>query len=770
MTASLSIPDDATVRRVQWPVSGMTCVGCARSIDRALSEEPGVLEVKVNFSAEQVSVTFKEEQVDTARLKDLIRQAGFQVVEARRGQSTEQAVTEASEADSAKRLRMLGLCIALTLPLFLLSMGRDFGIWGDWAHANWVNFLMLALALPVQWIAGWEFYQAAFRSLRQHLANMDVLVAMSTSTAFVYSVWVTFARVTGSDLAGKHVYFETSATIITLILAGRWVESRAKSRTGAAIEKLLGMQPNVACVIRNLQEVSIPIEEVVVGDQVVVRPGERMPVDGVVSSGESEVDESVITGESLPVAKTVGSKVVGATINCDGLLRVKAESIGADSVLSRIVAQVEHAQSTKAPIAQLADRISHVFVPLVIAVALVAFCVWTFVIGDFTQGMLRMISVLIISCPCAMGLATPLAVMVGMGRGAENGILFKSSQALQRLGDVTHLMLDKTGTITTGKLKVTDVVTGEETTETELLSVAAAVERGSEHPVAAAILSAAEQANAESLQAESFQGTPSFQSVPGRGVRATVHHRVVRVGNRNWVRESSSGNAEWFEGVATDLQGQAKTVMWVSVDGVVIGLIAVADTIKPSSRSAIANLLEAGLELSIVTGDNATTAERIAKEVKIQRVFAEVLPHEKADRVVQLQEQGDVVGMVGDGINDAPALARADVGIAIGTGTDVAIESSDVTLLGGDLDGASKAIRLSVVTMRNIQQNLFWAFAYNVLLIPIAAGVLAGFPWLPLMIRELHPIMAALAMVLSDFVIVGNALRLRRAKLVSDEK
>ncbi|TWU04286.1 heavy metal translocating P-type ATPase [Stieleria varia] len=744
---------------VEIPISGMTCVGCSRSIETALTAEPGVDTAVVDFVGRKAKVSYDSGEVSLEQLKRTVRSAGFEVVEESDRQSLSESIAQSESRQHTRRKFFLTIAVVFTVPLFILSMGRDFGLWGQWSHADWVNYLMFAMAIPVQFAAGAEFYVQAMKSLRRGYASMDVLVAISTSVAFFYSVWVMVMLSMGATQWGHHVYFETSATIITLVLVGRMIESRATSRTGAAIENLMGMQAKTARVIRDLQQVDVPIDEVRVGDQVVIRPGERIPVDGTVIAGESAVDESMITGESLPVEKSPGMDVVGATINRDGSLTVRAKHLGKDSALARIIHQVQQAQSTKAPIAQLADRISNVFVPVVAAIAAIAFCVWYFAFDDFTQAMLRAISVLIISCPCAMGLATPLAVMVGMGRGAENGILFKSSTALQRSRDTTVVLLDKTGTISQGKLAVTDVVASEGFAESELLRLAASIERGSEHPIASAITEHAK------IPLEQLPDASEFRGTAGRGVSGQIEGQSLHAGNRKWLQDLSVTGLDAMSQQAVDLQNTAKTVVWVAVDNRLAGLIAVADTIKPKSSGAIAALKRQGLRVAMVTGDNADTAAAIASDVSLDEVYSETLPADKAELVRSLQADGQVVAMVGDGINDAPALAQADVGIAIGTGTDVAIESADVTLLGGDLAGVSKALTLSKATIRNIKQNLFWAFGYNVLLIPIAAGVLAGFSSLPIFLRELHPIMAALAMVLSDFVIVANALRLRKTPL-----
>jgi Cu+-exporting ATPase len=741
-------------RTLELPLAGMTCVGCAKSIELALGRKSGVLQSLVDFPSSQVRVTFDDARIDKAEVVQTIRDSGFEVVEADEGESLEDAIDSANRAESKRQWTRLWVGGALTLPLFVLSMGRDFGLVGNWAHSTWVNWLMFALATPVQFYVGWEYYRNAIKSLKNANANMDVLVAMGATTAYLFSVLVLLSLTFGNRLWGEHLYFETSATIITLILLGRIVESQAKGKTGAAIQKLLGLQAKTARVQRHGQQIDLPLAQVVVGDMVIVRPGEKIPVDGVVLSGQSAVDESMLTGESLPVDKSAGMSVVGATVNRQGLLTIEAQKLPGDSALARIVQQVKQAQASKAPIQLLADRITNVFVPIVVGVALLAFGVWYFVIGDLNQALLRMISVLIISCPCAMGLATPLAVMVGMGRGAEQGILFKSSEALQRMGDVTQVVLDKTGTITQGSLSVTDVIPTADYSRERVLELAASLERASEHPLAAAIVAAAVE------QGIALTDPHEFLSTAGQGVVGVVGSKRMQIGKRAWL-DLDQGSTQDIDSHALQLERQAKTVMWVAADGVVVGLIAVADTLKPSSSAAIAQLKELGLKVAMITGDNTHTARATGEQVGITEILAETLPGDKAARVQQLQSQGGVVAMVGDGINDAPALACADVGIALGTGTDIAIESADVTLLRGDLNSVPQALRLSKATLRNIKQNLFWAFAYNVLLIPVAAGVLASFTSLPLMLRELHPIMAAFAMILSDMIIVANALRLR---------
>jgi Cu+-exporting ATPase len=604
---------------------------------------------------------------------------------------------------------------------------------------------------------GWDYYVGAYKSLRNRSANMDVLVAMGSSAAYFYSVAVLIALTMGSTALGEHVYFETSATIITLIVLGKLLEARAKGRTSEAIKKLMGLRPKTARVLRDGVQKDIPIEEVVVGDTVIVRPGEKIPVDGRVIDGRSAVDESMITGESLPADKLIGDEVIGATINKQGLLTVEATRVGKETALAQIIKMVEQAQGSRAPIQRLVDQVAAYFVPFVIFVAALTFVVWIAVTGDFTTALIRMIAVLVIACPCAMGLATPTSIMVGVGKGAEYGILFKNSAALEQAHKITAVILDKTGTITRGELAVTDIVASSQASLSgdELLRLAASAEQGSEHPLGEAIVrQAAELGLSLSIPA-------AFEAMSGFGIAADVDGHKVLLGNHRLMQQEQV-TFNGLEPKAEQLQNEAKTAMWLSVDGQASALIAVADTIKDDSRAAIDQMHQLGLTVAMLTGDNAATARSIADEAGVDRVMAEVLPGEKADHVAQLQEEGYVVAMVGDGINDAPALAQADVGIAIGTGTDVAMEAADVTLMRGDLSSVPRAIELSKATMRNIKQNLGWAFGYNVALIPIAAGVLAPFEWAPDFLRQLNPILAAGAMAFSSISVVSNSLRLRR--------
>ncbi|MEO1614685.1 MAG: heavy metal translocating P-type ATPase [Planctomycetota bacterium] len=757
---NLAVPSDE-LRKEDFSVAGMTCIGCAASIERSLLRRPEIESAQVQFSASRCTVTFDGSVTDREKVADWIRETGFEVIEA--ADSSEQGgdpaqldqVTQIESRIQDRATRNLILGISLTLPLFILSMGRDFGLWGAWAHAAWVNVLMALVATPVQFWVGRDFYRGAWRALRTGMANMDVLIVLGTSVAYGFSLAVLVTLMRGSTLLGEHVYFETSATIITLVMAGHWIESRAKTKTNGAISSLLELQVKSTFVIRDGRNMELPIEQVRVGDEVMVRPGERIPVDGIIINGHTEVDERMLTGESVPRLKKTGDRVIGSTINCDDVIFVKADSTNNESTLARIVEQVRLAQSTKAPIQRLADQISAVFVPLVSLIAVVTFAYWFFVVGDTVAALLRTIAVLIISCPCAMGLATPLALTVGMGRGAQEGILFKSGEAIQKMRDINHFVFDKTGTLTQGNLEITKILTVDDCEPTELVSLAAAIEKGSQHPMAKAILDHAEVFNL------ALPVATDIVSTAGGGLAADIDGCEVRIGNRRFIDPGKEDIDRWAS-KAIELESQTNTVVWVQRSGRVLGLIAVRDEVKPDAAEVIETLLRQGKGVTLLTGDNSKTASAIAERLGIKNVIAEVLPEEKLDSIKGFQHQGDRVAMVGDGINDAPALAQAEIGIAIGSGTDVAIEAADVTLLGESLDRVTAAFRLSDATLRNVKQNLFWAFAYNVLLIPVAAGVLSGFESLPIWLRELHPITAALAMVCSDLVIVTNALRLKR--------
>jgi Cu+-exporting ATPase len=761
-------------QRMELPITGMTCASCAATIERALqSRVPGVVSASVNFATEKAVV---EVVAGTAGWKELARaveDAGYGVVDAP-PEEMEDAEAAARRAEIVDQTRKFWVGVALAVPLFLLSVGRSFGVLGAWANAGWVNWLMLALATPVQFYVGWDYYRGGWKSLRNGSANMDVLVAMGSSVAYVYSVVVMVALVLGSTAAGRHLYFDTAALIITLIKLGKLLEAKAKGETSAAIKELMGLRPKTARVVRDGVEMDVPVDTVDVDDTVLVRPGERIPVDGVVVEGRSAVDESMLTGESMPVEKGPGDDVVGATINKEGALRFRATRVGAETALAQIVRLVQEAQGSKAPIQRLADQVSAVFVPVIIGLALLTFLVWWLGVGaGFTPALIRLVAVLVIACPCALGLATPTAVMVGTGKGAKTGVLFRSAAALERAHKLRVVVVDKTGTVTKGEPAVREVLArvpaavsgaagalpgASEEAESWLLRLAGAAERRSEHPLAAAVVREAEARGF--LLAE----PDAFTAVPGRGVKATVEGHAVVIGTRRLLDENGIA-LNGLEDEAGRMEGEARTPLWVAVDGDAVGLVAVADAVKEGSRDAVAELRARGLRVVMLTGDNRHTAEAIAREVGIDEVRAEVLPDQKAGVVKELQEGGAFTAMVGDGINDAPALVQADVGIAIGTGTDVAMEAADVTLMRGDLRSVPQALALSGATMRSIKQNLFWAFFYNVALVPVAAGVLYPFTSLPMMLRELDPILAALAMATSSVTVVGNSLRLRRAKI-----
>ncbi len=742
---------DVATATVELPILGMTCANCARTIERALARVPGVLEATVNLAAERARVTYV---VGVASIRDLIqaiREAGYDVVEAAGGLEEPGADAEqaAREAELARQRRRLLVGLALTLPTFWLSMQFDLlhNVMPGMARPLLLDGLLLLLSTPVQFGVGWDFYRGAYRALRLGTANMDVLVALGTSAAYFYSVAVTLARAFGSTALGSYTYFETAAVIITLIVLGKYLEARAKGRAGEAIRALMALQPERARVLRDGQEVEIPAAEVRVGDLLIVRPGERIPADGVVLEGRSTVDESMMTGESIPVEKGPGDRVLGGTVNQHGLLQIEATHVGRDTVLAGIIRLVREAQGSKAPIQRLADQVSAVFVPIVIAIAALTFLGWLTIGGaGFTRAMVNAIAVLVVACPCAMGLATPTAIMVGTGRGATMGILFRSASALEQLGKVAWIALDKTGTLTQGRPVVSEVVPRAGWAPEEVLALAASVEQGSEHPLAQAVV---EAARARGLPLERPAG---FSALPGRGVIAHLNGDVVRVGKASWLQAEGVALGE-LEEAARALAEQGRTIMGVARDGEAVGLIAVADAPKPEAAEAIAALHRLGVRTVMITGDNRRTAEAIARQVGIDRIFAEVLPADKAEIVRQLQGEGHRVAMVGDGVNDAPALAQADVGIAMGGGTAVAMETADVVLMRGDLRLLPQAVRLSRGTMRTIRWNLFWAFFYNVILIPVAA-----MGWL-------HPMMAAGAMAFSSVFVVTNSLRLRGFRL-----
>ena len=738
--------------QINLPITGMHCENCSSTITRHLKKMDGVLAAEVSLATEYASVTFDTSTLSEETIVDKIRDLGFDVVD-------EDEEDEARAEESRRQKMQFTIGVIFTLPLFLISMGRDMNLLGEWASAYWVNWLMFGLALPVQSYVAWDYYIGGFKALRNRSANMDVLVAMGTSVAFFYSLTVTIALGMGAgERFGSHVYFETAAVIITLIKLGKLIEARAKGKINAALKKLPQLFPETACRLENGEEQHIPIEQVGVGDVLLVRPGESIPVDGVVRSGTSAIDESVFTGESVPVDKGAGDAVTAATMNQSGMLTIETTHVGAETALSRLVQLVQTTQQSKPPIQRAADAVTNVFVPVVTGIAVVTFLVWWFLLGaGFTPAMLRLVAILVTACPCALGLATPTAVMMGTGIGAQRGILFRNGEALERAGDLTTIVLDKTGTLTEGKLTLTDILTDED--ESELLRLSAAAERGSEHPIGKAVVQAAKE------RAMDIATPSQFKAVTGHGITAQVGENSVIIGNLSLIQQHNIPTRR-FEEEAERLQTEAKTVLWVAVDEHVLGLLAVADTLKSEAQAAVAELYELGCTVTMMTGDNRVTADAIAKASRISDVMAELKPEDKAAAVKKLQaENSGLVAMVGDGINDTPALAQADIGISLGTGTDIARETAHVTLMHSDLRGLPDAIRLSRATMRTIKQNLFWAFFYNVLLIPIAAGALYPLSFVPMMFRELHPMLAAFAMAFSSVSVVLNSLRLQWRKM-----
>lgn len=765
--------------RAVLALEGMTCASCAMRIEKGLKKVPGVLDASVNLATEQASVTYDPIRTGIEQMVQKVETVGYKAIpQAPAPQKTvqereESAVAGATaaplssafredeqsrrkQAEITRKRNLLVLGIVLTLPVVILSMFFMNRFPGE-------NLLLLVLTTPVWALVGWEFHRGAIKTLRHGSANMDTLISVGSTAAYVMSVVATFFP----QIVGGVTFYDTTALIVTLIFLGKYLEARARGQTNEAIKKLIGLQARTAHVLRTGQEVELPIEQVQVGDELVVRPGEKIPVDGVVLSGLSAIDESMITGESIPVEKTMGESLIGATINQRGLLHMRATKVGADTVLASIIRMVEQAQGSKAPIQRLADTIAGIFVPVVLVIAALTFVGWAIagnITGTSAAGMaagsqpwivaiVAAVAVLVVACPCALGLATPTAIMVGTGKGAEQGILIKGGESLERIQAVRAVLFDKTGTITKGKPELTHVITVGDKQADDLLHLVAAAEQGSEHPLAEAVV---EGARARGL----VLGTSPehFTSITGRGLEATVEGHAVLIGTRRLLRERALAYDVLEEQLAA-LEQAGKTTMLVAIDGEVAGLVAVADTVKEGSREAVKQLQAQGLSVWMITGDNRRAAQAIAAQVGIpaEHVLAEVLPEDKANQVKRLQEQGLVVAFAGDGINDAPALVQADAGIAMGTGTDIAMEASDITLVKGNLKSVVTALALSWATMRTIRQNLFWAFAYNVILIPTA--ILS--PLIPFL-RENAPIFAAAAMALSSVTVVSNSLRLRR--------
>lgn len=726
---------DVVQEKIELKIGGMSCAACSARIEKKLNNTPGIYKAAVNLASEKAVIHYSAATIGPAELKRVIENMGFQAHNVAVSQEIDREKV-ARQAEIKRQRSWLIISAVLSVPFLWMMVSELLGY-----HAlMWLMnpYIQLALATPIQIGAGWQFYRGAYQALKNGSANMDVLVALGTSASYLFSV-------SNLRMPGAHLYFETSAILITLILLGKLLEAVAKGKTSEAIKKLMGLQAKTARIIRGGEELDIPVEDVLVGDIVSVRPGEKVPVDGIIIDGNSVVDESMLTGESLPVEKKTADEVVGATLNKLGTFRFRATRVGRETALAQIIKIVEEAQGSKAPIQRFADVVSGYFVPAVVSIAVLTFLGWYFIVdaGNFTRALVNFTAVLVIACPCALGLATPTSIMVGTGKGAENGILIKGGEHLENTHRITTVVLDKTGTITKGQPEVTNILPLNGQSEAEILSLAAMAERNSEHPLGQAIVDKAKELKL------SYGNPDKFQAIPGRGVEVAADGKSLLVGTRKLMLENGIAIESVLKSVE-ELEQQGKTAMFIAIDHQLAAIIAVADTIKESSAEAVRSLKEMGIEVWMITGDNTRTAQAIARQVGISNVLAEVLPEHKAEKVAELKRQGKIVAMVGDGINDAPALVTADVGIAIGTGTDVAIAAAAITLIRGDLRGIPAAIRLSRATMANIKQNLFWALAYNTLGIPVAA---AGF---------LSPVLAGTAMAFSSVSVVANALRLRR--------
>jgi len=741
--------------KIDLPIVGMSCASCVMKIEKALLQTEGVTKAVVNLATEKAKVEYLLSETSFKEIKKTIKSTGYSVIEVAPSEEIDDPARIIREREYRKLKTKLIIGIILGLIIFFGSSR----LWFPWVPSFLNNFYVLwMLATPVQFLIGWQFYKGAWGAFKHRSADMNTLITVGTSAAYLYSVAATlFPSFFEAGGIKPEVYFDTSAMIIVLIIFGKLLEARAKGQTSEAIKTLVGLQPKTARVIREGKEMDIPVEEVLVGDVVLIRPGEKIPVDGIIRNGKSAVDESMITGESIPVTKESGSEVIGATINKTGSFKFEATKVGKDTALAQIIKLVQDAQGSKAPIQRLADVISGYFVPIVISIAIATFVIW-FNFGPFpslTFALLNFVAVMIIACPCALGLATPTAVMVGTGKGAEKGILIKGGESLETAHKLDTIVFDKTGTLTKGEPEVTNIVSINAISEEEILKYAASAEKASEHPLGEALIKRAGERRIE------LQDPKNFKAIEGHGIKAEVNDKAVLLGNVKLMKKRQIELRD-LEAKAEELASDGKTTIYISLDGKAVGLAAVADTLKESSQQAVKKLKKLGLEVVMLTGDNKKTAEAIAKKVGIEKVLSEVLPEDKVHEVKRLQFGGRRVAMVGDGINDAPALAQADVGIAIGSGTDVAMEVSDITLIKGDLLGVVSAIELSKRTIRIIKQNLFWAFFYNTAGIPIAAGIL--YPFFGIL---LNPIFASVAMAFSSVSVVSNSLRLRRIKLLS---
>lgn len=745
---------EENIREIILPISGMTCASCVKAVERAIGKLEGVNEVSVNLATEKAKVVYDSSKVRISQIKDVVAKAGYKALDIETGEQADYG-RERREKEVKTLWKKFILSTIFTAPLLYIAMGPMIGLpVPDMIspHANPLNFGLIQLILVIpSIIAGYRFYTVGFSRLIKREPNMDSLIAVGTSAAFIYGIYAIFQILNGNNEYAHDLYFETAGVIISLILLGKYLESVTKGKTSEAIKKLMGLAPKTAIVIHDDKEMVIPIEEVEVGDIILVKPGEKIPVDGEVIEGRTSIDEAMLTGESIPVEKNPGDTVIGASINKNGTIKFKATKVGKDTALSQIIKLVEDAQGSKAPIAKMADIIASYFVPIVMAIAIIAGLAW-FISGQSVIFSLTIfISVLVIACPCALGLATPTAIMVGTGKGAEYGVLIKGGEALETAHKIKTIVFDKTGTITEGNPKVTDIITTGLVDRSELLQLSASAEKGSEHPLGEAIVNEAKENNVELINVD------SFEAIPGHGIEVVIEGKKMLLGNKKLMDDRKIEITLQKE--SDKLAEEGKTPMYVTIDKRLAGIIAVADVMKPSSKRAIEALHSMGIEVAMITGDNKRTADAIARQVGIDRVLAEVLPQDKANEVKKLQAEGKKVAMVGDGINDAPALAQADIGIAIGSGTDVAMESADIVLMRNDLLDVPTAIQLSKQTIRNIKQNLFWAFAYNSAGIPIAAGLLylIGGPLL-------NPMIAAGAMAFSSVSVLANALRLKRFK------
>jgi len=751
--AGYEAKESVELSKVTIPIEGMTCAACSGAIERVLKKKEGIISIAVNLATNKAILEYDRQKIRMSEIKGIILKLGYTPLEIEKELSFDE---HKNKKENETRVMWFKFKIALlfTVPLLYIAMGHMVGLpLPKGLHPNMqpmtFAFTQLLLTLPIM-AAGYKFYTHGFKTLIRRNPNMDSLIAVGTSSAFLYGLYALYKISIGDVIFVQHLYFETAGVIITLIMLGKALETRSRGKTSEAIKALVGLQPKTATVIQAKGEITLPIDEVDIGDLILVKPGEKIPVDGEVIEGYSSVDESMLTGESIPVEKQVNDLVYAASVNKNGMLKMRATKVGSDTALAQIIKLVEEAQGSKAPIARMADIISGYFVPIVMGIAIVSALGWYLFEQDMTFSLTIFISVLVIACPCALGLATPTAIMVGTGKGADYGVLIKSGSALELAHKIDTVVLDKTGTITLGKPQVTDIVS-EQFTDEEIIRLVASAEKGSEHPLAEAILEKSDEMNLDLIDIN------VFEAIPGHGIRAQVEHKELYVGNERLLTKHVNENP--FVNQAEAFAQDGKTLMYVIVDKALVGIIAVADVIKDTSRLAIAKMHEQGLEVAMITGDHVKTAEAIAKLAGIDRVIADVLPEDKANEVKKLQSKGKKVAMVGDGINDAPALAQADVGIAIGSGTDVAMESADIVLMKNDLIDVNTAIKLSKATITNIKQNLFWAFAYNTAGIPLAAGLFYIFGG-PL----LSPMFAAAAMSMSSVSVVSNALRLRKFK------